>query len=325
MSEAASNGLWPGAEPQQCPRCGYGGFAVLLAAGDRLYGTTSRRFHLVECARCGLMRLDPRPQGEELAQFYPETYWWTPESSAAGRLEDLYRRIVLSDHVRFVRAGLEDRTPVLDVGCGGGSFLSALARRGVAAFGLDNSPRAAGVAWLHHAVPVACGSLDSAPFAPETFGGITMFHLLEHLADPQRCLRAAHRLLRGDGRLYVQVPNASCWQFLLLGDRWSGLDAPRHLIHFRAEDLEGLLVQCGFRPLRKKFFSLRDNPAGLATSLAPQLEPMSRRVRGAPESAAVRLLKDFAYLAVVMASLPFTALEAAAGAGSTILIEAAKP
>ena len=35
----------------------------------------------------------------------------------------------------------------------------------------------------------------------------------------------------------------------------------------------------GFEVLRRKYFSLRDNPAGLATSLAPGLDPMARRIR----------------------------------------------
>ena len=173
-------------------------------------------------------------------------------------------------------------------------------------------------------MPAVSGALETAPFAPESFAAVTMFHVLEHLAEPQACLRAAHRLLRADGRLFVQAPNAACWQFLLLGDRWTGLDIPRHLVHFRAEDLDELLEACGFQALRRKFFSLRDNPSGLAASLVPQWEPMSRRARGLRESAAGRLLKNVLHLAATAAALPFTALEAAAGAGSTILVEAAK-
>jgi SAM-dependent methyltransferase len=272
-----------------------------------------------------MMYLHPRPSPAELRQFYPAEYWWTPDPSAVTRLEGLYRDFVVNDHVRFVWPGAEERDPVLDVGCGGGSFLAALGRRGVRVIGLDSSPRAAQVAWRANGVPAAAGLLPQAPFAPQSFGVVTLFHVLEHLPDPCSHLHSAHRLLRPDGRLYVQVPNASCWQFLLFGELWSGIDVPRHLVHFRAGDLEQLLEQCGYRVLRRKFFSLRDNPAGFATSLFPQLEPMARRVRKIPESGLGRLLKNLLYMAVVAAALPFTALEAAAGAGSTITVEAARP
>ncbi len=309
---------------QECPRCCSTEFGVLFSGSDRLYRTTRRRFQIVECSHCGLLQLYPRPSEAELKAFYPERYWWAPDQTAAGFLEGLYRNLVLSDHVRFVWPGVEQRQPVLDVGCGGGSFLAALRRRGARVVGLDVSDQAARVAWRQNRVPALLGVAASAPFAPRTFGAVTMFHVLEHLSQPQRILHAVHALLRDEGRLYVQVPNAASWQFLLLGELWSGIDIPRHLIHFRSQDLETLLQDCGYRVLRRKFFSLRDNPAGLAASLAPGLEPMSRRVRQVRESGLARLAKNALYLALVAAALPFTLLEAATGAGSTVMIEAEK-
>jgi hypothetical protein len=78
----------------------------------------------------------------------------------------------------------------------------------------------------------------------------------------------------------------------------------------------------GFEVVRRSYFSLRDNPAGLAISLAPGLDPMARRVRKVREGAATRLVKDLAHLGLVVASLPFTLAEAAVGAGSTVMMEA---
>ena len=151
-----------------------------------------------------------------------------------------------------------------------------------------------------------------------------MFHTLEHLYEPRSYLRAAHELLRPGGRLVIQVPNAACWQFLLLGSSWNGVDVPRHLYDFRPADLDRMLESGGFEVLRRKYFSLRDNPAGLATSLAPGLDPMARRIRQSKEGPRERLAKDLLYGALVVAALPFTALEAACRAGSTIMIEARK-
>jgi hypothetical protein len=111
----------------------------------------------------------------------------------------------------------------------------------------------------------------------------------------------------------------------MLGRSWNGVDVPRHLFDFRARDLEKLLESAGFQVVRRKFFSLRDNPAGLASSLAPGLDPMARRVRGIAESGGTRLARDLAYLALTAAALPFTALEAAFRAGSTVMIEARRP
>ena len=309
---------------QACPRCEGETYLTLFRTSDRLYGTTERHFHVVECSHCGLVRLHPMPSPAELRCFYPEAYWWTADNSASGRLAEMYRQFVLNDHVRFVARTLDGLAPVLDVGCGGGSFLHALGKPGGAAVGLDPSHTAASVAHSDYQLPAVCGSVPSHPFRPGSFGAVTLFHVLEHLSDPRGCLLAIRDVLIRDGKLFLQVPNADCWQFLLLGCNWSGLDVPRHLIHFRAEDLENLLDDCGFQVVRRKFFSLRDNPAGLATSLCPQLEPVSRRVRKVKESHTTRLLKDLLYLALVSAAVPFTLLEAASQAGSTITVEAVR-
>lgn len=234
----------------------------------------------------------------------------------------------MRDHLHFVeRAIRESEEPgvVLDVGCGGGLFLQMLQQRlRVPVVGLDFSLEAANVAWRRSGVPAVCATLSRAPFAAASCSAITMFHVLEHLYDPGSYLEAAHRLLQPDGRLVIQVPNAACWQFLVFGERWNGIDAPRHLIDFRKSDLDALLDSCGFEVLRHKHFSLRDNPAGMATSIAPDLDPMARRLRRVPETPRQRLAKDLAYLGLTALSLPFALLEAACRACSTIMVEARK-
>ena len=308
-----------------CLLCGSDRYAALFQASDRLYHTTTREFAVVRCGECGLLRLDPQPAPGELHRYYPENYWFAPDRSAASRLEERYRRLVLRDHVSFVEQALRGSQaggPVLDVGCGGGLFLGILRERGFRVIGLDNSREAAAIAWHRQQAPAVCGMLESAPFAPRSVKGLTMFHVLEHLYDPRAYLIAARNLLARDGRLVVQVPNAASWQFRLLGRAWNGVDVPRHLFDFRDRDMEKLLESCGFEVLRRKYFSLRDNPAGLASSLAPSLDPMARRVRRTAESGGARLVKDLAYFALVVASLPFALAEAAFHAGSTVMIEA---
>lgn len=308
-----------------CPACGEREFRTLFRGTDRLFGTTDEVFLIVECRRCRLIRLYPWPDPEQLHQYYPPDYWFDPAASAADSLAELWRRLVIRDHVRFVRRALAAAPPdslVLDVGCGGGLLLRELHLPEHRAFGLDFSLDAASVAWSTNGVPVACGALTRAPFRPRTFGLITMFHVLEHLYDPAAYLEAARELLVEKGRLVVQVPNAGSWQFLLFGANWNGLDVPRHLIHFRESDLEALLDSAGFEIVRRKHFSLRDNPAGLASTLAPALDPMGRRVRRADRTMRTRLLKDAAYFALVLAAIPFTLLEAACRAGSTLMVEA---
>jgi SAM-dependent methyltransferase len=308
-----------------CPACGSAAMRTLFHGTDRLFATTSKHFEVVECSDCRLMRLFPQPDAAELPSYYPPNYWFAPSADAVSRLEDFYRRLVLGDHVRFVERAIAATTaqgPILDVGCGGGLFLRLLREHGHKVMGLDFSMDAALTAWRINRVPALCGTLSRPPFPAGSLSVVTMFHVLEHLYDPATYVEQAHRLLAPDGRLIVQVPNAASWQFLLFGQNWNGIDIPRHLVNFKDKDIVALLESCGFEIIRRKYFSLRDNPAGMATSISASLDPMGRRVRKVPESPALRIGKDLAYLALTALCLPFTILEAACRAGSTIMIEA---
>ena len=307
-----------------CPRCRTESFTTLFQGSDRLYGTTNRTFRVIECVSCGLIRLDPAPSAAELKNFYPENYWWQATLSTRDRLAERYRQFVLRDHVRFVEGAIHGPEPVLDIGCGGGSLLQALRTSDVSVCGSDPSRESAKHVWRQHHIPAVCCLLPDVPFQPGSFSTVTAFHVLEHLPDPMAALSALWDLPVPGGRIVIQVPNADSWQTLLLGERWNGFDVPRHLITFRIEDLEDLLDTCGYEIVRRKFFSLRDNPAGLATSLCPQLDPVARRVRNMKSSVFGSFLRDALYFSLVVGAVPLTLLEAAAGAGSTVMIEAAR-
>ena len=143
-----------------CTACGGQESRVRFPVTDRLYGTTRKTFHIVECLRCGLLRLSPQPSPQEFDAYYPKRYWFDPAENAASRMEERYRRLVLRDHLLFVARALGEageKGPVLDVGCGGGLFLGMLRERGYKVLGLDVSEKAAGLAWQRQHVPAMCG------------------------------------------------------------------------------------------------------------------------------------------------------------------------
>jgi SAM-dependent methyltransferase len=292
---------------------------------DRLFRTTARSFWIRRCRDCSIEYLHPQPTAAELATYYPESYWVGP---AAGRgvfrrLLEAYRRLVLVDHVRFVRrivrqqraAGSFDR--LLDVGCGDGSFLDACGVR--PAMGLDWSPTAV-QAVSARGFPAVRGTLPRAPFRDGTFSIVTMFHYLEHVAPVRDHLESVRHLLRPGGRLVVQVPNADSWQSRILRSRWAGYDPPRHLINYSTATLRRTLTEHGFRLVRQTHLSLRDNPTTLVNSLAPQLYPPAVSARS-PDGLRGRVA-SVGYLASVLAAAPLCQLEAVAGKGAAVMCEA---
>ena len=224
--------------------------------------------------------------------------------------------------MRFVEQSIRGSGPVLDISCGGGVLAAALQERGIAVCASEIS--CPPLRRIHRAtgIPSACCRLPDICFLPRSFSTILAFHVLEHLPDPYAGLEALRETTKPGGNLVIQVPNADCWQALMLSEYWNGFDVPRHPVSFRQQDIESFLELCGYEIERRKLFSLADNPAGLATSLCPWLDPIVRRVRRVRESRHLALLKSTLYAALAAAATPFTLLEAASGAGSTIMIAA---
>jgi SAM-dependent methyltransferase len=164
---------------EACPLCEHEGFRIKLQLSDRLYGTTDKQFSIVECNSCRALWLSPRPAPSELTRYYPAGYWFSRNAGLADTLANAYRRLVLLDHLWFVRCGLRKSKAcgtVLDVGCGGGLFLSMLWHEPRPIVGLDTSESACAIAWNKLGVAAVCGTLTSAPFRPESCAAITMFH-----------------------------------------------------------------------------------------------------------------------------------------------------
>jgi 2-polyprenyl-3-methyl-5-hydroxy-6-metoxy-1,4-benzoquinol methylase len=314
-----------------CPVCLNPATVPALTGTDFLFETTSRTFTLDSCPACQCLFMDPMPGSDEIAGFYPTQYWWTAaKPGTLKRLESIYRRVALSDHVAFITraARKPEGTDLLDVGCGSGTLLGLMKQRGFRGVGVDFSAEAASLAEAENGVRVVVGSLADAAFLDQSFDIVTLFHVMEHVANPRNVLAEVFRILRPNGAVVVQVPSIDSWQFKLFGAKWYGLDIPRHVIDYSNHAMLKLLIDSGFVPHRIRHFNLRDNAPAFASSLFPSLDPVSRAVRyrrhNVNESVAAAWVRHFAYLLLVIAVFPLVILESAFGHGATVMIEARK-
>ena len=80
---------------------------TLFHATDRLYRTTEKSFLVVECRRCRLIRLYPKPTPTELATYYPSNYWHSDKggriTAASGTVQQRFPRLNArkSDRLEF--------------------------------------------------------------------------------------------------------------------------------------------------------------------------------------------------------------------------------
>ena len=220
----------------------------MRTAAVRHYGR-KMAFHVVRCAHCDLVYVNPRPDTNEIRAYYPSQY-------QADMRQMLHEGLTNP----VVRAGLEmvrhRRTPpvaavgrVLDIGCSSGTYLAGLRQRGWEVQGLEIDPEAAEYARTQGGLPVQTGNAeDVLPGFPEaSFDVVTMWHVLEHFFDPARVLTEVCRILKPGGFLMLELPNFRCPLAALFGEYWFPLEPPRHLYHFTPQTLEAMLARVGLR------------------------------------------------------------------------------
>lgn len=236
---------------------------------------------LVACTCCGTGRLDPLPSDAEVRDFYPPQYYGDLGNKFRAPIESLVQWVG-NRHASFLASGLPRGGRVLDVGCGRGVILGALADRGIEAHGFEVSEAAARGVDPRAKICVA-PRLEEANYPDEHFDGVIIWHVLEHVRDPRATLATIRRILRPGGRLVVAVPNFGSPQAHWAGPAWFHLDLPRHLYHFPLPALRRLLEGTGFAIRSEHHFSLRQNPFGW-------LQSWQNRGRKFPRNALYTLL-----------------------------------
>jgi len=257
---------------ETCPVCNTGSPRLFCTAIDRLHNESGVQWRVLRCRRCGLGWTEPLLREEEVAGHYPAAYLGEIErrideylSGALQRSRSWREEI---EKVRLVESFLSSGT-LLDVGCGDGKFLWALNPSRWHRAGVE--PSSAAVELVRGRIPgidLQAGDIYHPGLLPESFDVITFWHVLEHLADPDRALGRAVALLRPGGLVLVSLPAIDSLQAALFRRHWYGFDdVPRHLHHFSRASLDLLLAGCGLQVERHLLFSPRVNFHALKHSL----------------------------------------------------------
>lgn len=243
-----------------CPLCGNDGTAPLRRRCRNRAEGLPERFDLFRCGACRVVFLSPQPPESLLSRLYAEGYHSHVPSRASSGPALLFQSVAKalclfpyrlrfgSEKCRLAPTG-EGR--LLDIGCGTGENLQAMARQGWRCFGCD--PSEAALRDARQKVPQAVlslGRFEKLPFENSSFEAVTLFHSLEHFSDPAGALGRVRNLLAPGGRLVIALPNIDSWEARLGGRRWVEMDIPGHLFFFSASTLSDLLGKTGLRVLR---------------------------------------------------------------------------
>lgn len=131
---------------------------------------------------------------------------------------------------------------VLDIGCGTGDFLKHGKDAGIYVKGIEPDESARNLS-AQKGIAV-CKSLNE--ITEDGFDVITLWHVLEHVPDPDLYFDFFKEKMAADGTLIIAVPNFRSYDAQHYAEHWAAWDVPRHLWHFSKTAMEKMGTTHGF-------------------------------------------------------------------------------
>lgn len=250
-------------EAVDCPLCG-----PLETSLVCVQGWFGDDFRVVRCPRCTLMFTNPRPTPEWKSRYYDPAF--NAYIEAQGR-DFLYAqkdsRVPGYHHLlRFLASRVRPGASLLDGGCAMGVFVKLACDAGFSAKGCDYSERAVAYGREHFGVDIVPSPIEDVAVPDESFEVVTLLHVFEHLADPNRALAEVRRILKPGGLFLLETVNYLPHYYI---ERYARILIPLycrltgrpglpwfpfdHLFHWTPSALCTALQQAGFRDVDNHF------------------------------------------------------------------------
>ena len=208
----------------------------------------------VICRECGLIWSDPRLADEKIKEFYSKEYRKEYKGITKPKKKHLYRdaREAIKRY-NFFKKILKKEDSLLDIGAGNGVFVYSLQKLGYNAKGIEPDESHARYAREELQIPVATGFAQEINYK-ETFNLISLHHVLEHLTNPLDELKNIYGILKENGYLAVEVPNAED-----IKQDPKNRYHKAHIYTFNPETLIALGKRAGFHVFKKAIAPLNGN------------------------------------------------------------------
>lgn len=216
-------------EIRPCPGC-HGRSSSALGSANR--------YEIRDCSGCGTIftaGLPAQSEAKDYEDFYSDARDVPVPPFVLVRLE---QTVASLEQYRSLNRWL-------DIGCGTGTLLQALANRGWHPVGTEVAPAAVDNVRAR-GFETHLGETGELDLADGDFDVISLTEVVEHLHDPDSVVCDAARLVRPGGGIYLTTPNGRSLSARMLHGRWSVVTPPDHLQLFSPGGLGAVLTRAGF-------------------------------------------------------------------------------
>lgn len=250
-------------------------------------------FEYLECLACGCVQIKEVPN--DLSRYYPANYYsfekqqysWLGRYLRSQRtayklygtnLIGMWMSKIAGDYSPlsykkgwFSRAGISQKSAILDVGCGSGKLLRRLAQLGFTNLtGVDP--------FVKEDIQLSNIIIHKKELSDLQcrFDFVMLHHSFEHMADPVNVLKTIKQILNPESYALIRIPVAS-YAWRKYGVNWVQLDAPRHLYLHTVNSMQVMAKRAGLKIVDIVFDSTNYQFLGSEENIKKQLRKTDNR------------------------------------------------
>lgn len=184
----------------------------------------------------------PSPKPAEMDYYYASDAYISHGNNKKGIVDFLYawvQKRMFAQKQKWISKHCSSPSSYLDYGCGTGAFLTYLEQKNWEVFGVEPNQKARQQGGKN--VFANLNELNASKLEV-----IALWHVLEHVHQPEDLLNALKAKLAHKGILVIAVPNFNSFDARYYKDAWAGYDVPRHLWHFSKKGLIQMIEKQGY-------------------------------------------------------------------------------
>ncbi|ACF11850.1 Methyltransferase type 12 [Chlorobaculum parvum NCIB 8327] len=230
-----------------CPVCGCG-YGEIIHHMDFVLEPENplpTSYDVVKCTDCSFLFADVDADQAKYDLYYELLSKYEDKNTASGYGDTEYDKKRLSVTADFISGLLSREKAILDIGSGGGGLLKELKEKGYSDLNALE-PASKCVHEMPSYINGKSGSLFDdlmQIFEGKKFDLIILSHVAEHIYDLKGALKNVISLLKADGKIYIEVPDASRYaNFYKVPFYYFDVE---HINHFDRNSLDHLALSVG--------------------------------------------------------------------------------
>jgi 2-polyprenyl-3-methyl-5-hydroxy-6-metoxy-1,4-benzoquinol methylase len=230
----------------KCELCGVSVSSENVIANRLRHGI---KLDVLQCPSCGLVFLYPKPSEEALREYYASDAYRNMYKDPTDPAE-FHQRFRYGDTVQRIertRDLINEKMDVLEIGAATGFFIEGIKDKVKSVAGIEPNNEFRNYAQKELGLKMY-SNLNAARKDRLEYDIAFMFHVLEHIHNPKDFLINIKRLLKRNGKVYIEVPNVKDVLISLYkvpafrSFYWNYA----HLFYFSPETLKLLLQSAGY-------------------------------------------------------------------------------